>query len=143
MPTLSHSLPSYESYFYLTDNQGRDVPFGTLQPGQRFYNPHEQVYLVCSEGGHYILHTLDNLFFYLGEVPDTDTEVPLQRIENRLGHFLHFTRTPDGTLTDISATGTRAQLQLRRRRDDDPQQRHWPSFIAALEAVREYRYEYL
>ena len=29
----------------------------------------------------------------------------------RLGHFLHFTRTPDGTLTDISATGgTRIHL---------------------------------
>ncbi|MGO0113168.1 hypothetical protein, partial [Pseudomonas putida] len=39
------------------------------------------------------------------------TEVPLQRIENVLGHFLHFTRTPDGTLTDISATGgTRVHL---------------------------------
>jgi len=45
------------------------------------------------------------------EVPDTNTEVPLQRIENALGHFLHFTRTPDGTLTDISATGgTRVHL---------------------------------
>ncbi|MDD2001713.1 hypothetical protein NPS34_27165, partial [Pseudomonas putida] len=71
----------------------------------------EQVYLVCTEGGHYILQTLDNLFFYFGEVPDTNTEVPLQRIENVLGHFLHFTRTPDGTLTDISATGgTRVHL---------------------------------
>ncbi|MFP3371879.1 MULTISPECIES: hypothetical protein [unclassified Pseudomonas] len=44
-------------------------------------------------------------------MPDTNTEVPLQRIENALGHFLHFTRTPDGTLTDISATGgTRVHL---------------------------------
>ena len=38
-------------------------------------------------------------------MPDTDTAVPLQRIENALGHFLHFTRTEQGTLTDISATG--------------------------------------
>ena len=45
---------------------------------------------VCTEGGHYILQTLDNLFFYFGEVPDTNSEVPLQRIENALGHFLHF-----------------------------------------------------
>ncbi|MCE5990383.1 RHS repeat protein, partial [Pseudomonas sp. LM20] len=51
------------------------------------------------------------MFFYFGEVPDTNSEVPLQRIENALGHFLHFTRTPDGTLTDISATGgTRVHL---------------------------------
>ncbi|QOJ91679.1 MULTISPECIES: RHS repeat-associated core domain-containing protein [Pseudomonas] len=105
------SLRRQGTFIYLTDNQGREVPFVTLQPGQRIYNPHEQVYLVCTEGGHYILQTLDNLFFYFGEVPDTNTEVPLQRIENVLGHFLHFTRTPDGTLTDISATGgTRVHL---------------------------------
>ena len=105
------SLRRSGSFIYLTDNQGREVPFVTLQPGERIYNPHEQVYLVCTEGGHYLLQTLDNLFFYFGEVPDTDTNVPLQRIENALGHFLHFTRTPDGTLTDISATGgTRVHL---------------------------------
>ncbi|MEN4825192.1 RHS repeat-associated core domain-containing protein [Pseudomonas sp. P39-UII1] len=98
-------------FVYLTDNQGREVPFVDIQPGERIYNPHEQVYLVCTEGGHYILQTLDNLFFYFGEVPDTNTDVPLQRIENALGHFLHFTRTEQGTLTDISATGgTRVHL---------------------------------
>ncbi|MEE1920219.1 hypothetical protein V0R52_27925 [Pseudomonas asiatica] len=61
----------------------------TAYTGKRIYNPHKQVYLVCAEGGHYILQTLDNLFFYFGEVPDTNSEVPLQRIENALGHFLH------------------------------------------------------
>ena len=43
----------------------------------------------------------------MDRTPNTNTKVPLQRIENVLGHFLHFTRTPDGTLTDISATGGR------------------------------------
>ncbi|MET3052349.1 RHS repeat-associated core domain-containing protein [Pseudomonas alkylphenolica] len=105
------SLRRRGSFIYLTDNQGREVPFVTLQPGERIYNPHEQVYLVCTEGGHYLLQTLDNLFFYFGEVPDDDRQVPLQRIENALGHFLHFTRTEQGTLTDISATGgTRVHL---------------------------------
>ncbi|WP_313303172.1 DUF6531 domain-containing protein, partial [Pseudomonas sp.] len=99
------SLRREGRFIYLTDNQGREVPFVSLQPGERIYNPHEQVYLVRTEGGHYILQTLDNVFFYFGEVPDSNTEVPLQRIENALGHFLHFTRTSDGTLTDISATG--------------------------------------
>jgi RHS repeat-associated protein len=99
------------SFVYLTDNQGRSVPFVNVQPGERVYNPHEQVYLVCTEGGHYLLQTLDNIFFYFGEVPDDNTAVPLQRIENALGHFLHFTRTVDGVLTDISATGgTRVHL---------------------------------
>ncbi|POA17589.1 type IV secretion protein Rhs, partial [Pseudomonas sp. FW300-N1A1] len=99
------SLRRSGRFVYLTDNQGRSVPFVDLQPGERVYNPHEQVYLVCTEGGHYLLQTLDNLFFYFGEVPDDNVPVPLQRLENALGHFLHFTRTAEGTLTDISATG--------------------------------------
>ena len=99
------SLRRQDRFIYLSDNQGREVPFVALQPGERIYNPHEQVYLVCTEGGHYILQTLDNLFFYFGEVPDTNTNVPLERIENALGHFLHFTRDKTGRLTDISATG--------------------------------------
>ncbi|WP_205901216.1 DUF6531 domain-containing protein, partial [Pseudomonas viridiflava] len=99
------SLRRHGRFVYLTDNQGRSVPFVDVQPGERIYNPHEQVYLVCTQGGHYLLQTLDNIFFYFGEVPNTNTIVPLQRIENGLGHFLHFTRTDDGTLTDISATG--------------------------------------
>ncbi|CAI2537388.1 Cell wall-associated polypeptide CWBP200 [Serratia ficaria] len=99
------SLRRTGKFVYLTDNQGRSVPFVDVQPGERIYNPHEQVYLVCTEGGHYLLQTLDNIFFYFGEVPDDNTEVPLQRIENALGHFLHFTRTVEGALTDISATG--------------------------------------
>ncbi len=99
------SLRRSGSFVYLTDNQGRTVPFVDVKPGERIYNPHEQVYLVCTEGGHYLLQTLDNIFFYFGEVPDDNNPVPLQRLENALGHFLHFTRTVDGTLTDISATG--------------------------------------
>ncbi|MFJ3485590.1 RHS repeat-associated core domain-containing protein [Pseudomonas sp. NPDC090202] len=99
------SLRRRAGFVYLTDNQGRSVPFVDMQPGERIYNPHEQVYLVCTEGGHYLLQTLDNIFFYFGEVADDNTPVPLQRIENGLGHFLHFTRTVEGVLTDISATG--------------------------------------
>nr|WP_149658779.1 RHS repeat-associated core domain-containing protein [Pseudomonas sp. ANT_J12] len=99
------SLRRSGNFVYLTDNQGRSVPFVDVPPGGRIYNPHEQVYLVCTEGGHYLLQTLDNIFFYFGEVPDDNAPVPLQRIENALGHFLHFTHTVEGTLTDISATG--------------------------------------
>jgi RHS repeat-associated protein len=99
------SLRRSGSFVYLTDNQGRTVPFVDVQPGERIFNPHEQVYLVCTEGGHYLLQTLDNIFFYFGEVPDDNTSVPLQRLENALGHYLHFTRTVEGTLTDISASG--------------------------------------
>ncbi|OCX20519.1 RHS repeat-associated core domain-containing protein [Pseudomonas graminis] len=99
------SLRCYNGFVYLTDNQGRTVPFVGINPGERLYNPHEQIFLVRTEGGHYLLQTLDNVFFYFGEVPEDNTSVPLQRIENAFGHFLHFTRTADGKLTDISATG--------------------------------------
>jgi YD repeat-containing protein len=105
------SLRCTGKHLYLTDNQGRSVPFVNLQPGQRIYNAHEQVYLVRTHGGHYLLQTLDNVFFYFGEIPEDNTPVAIQRIENAHGHFLHFTRTPDGQLTDITATGgTRIHL---------------------------------
>ncbi len=99
------SLRRSGSFVYLTDNQGRSVPFVDIEPGESIYNPYEQIYLVRSPGGHYLLQTLDNTFFYFGEVPDDNTPAPLQRLENALGHYLHFTRTADGTLTDISAPG--------------------------------------
>ncbi|VVO63721.1 putative deoxyribonuclease RhsA [Pseudomonas fluorescens] len=99
------SLRRSGSFVYLTDNQGRSVPFVDVEPGDRTYNPYEQIHLVRTEGGHYLLQTLDNTFFYFGEVPDDDTAVQLQRIENALGHYLHFSYSADNTLTDISAPG--------------------------------------
>ncbi|KPX24151.1 hypothetical protein ALO70_05684, partial [Pseudomonas amygdali pv. eriobotryae] len=99
------SLRRKGSFLYLSDNQGRSVSFVTLDYNQRIYNAQEQLYLVRTEGGHYLLQTLDNVFYYFGEVPDDNQPVPLERIENALGHFLHFVRSEDGVLTDICATG--------------------------------------
>ncbi|WDY57004.1 RHS repeat-associated core domain-containing protein [Pseudomonas sp. PSKL.D1] len=93
------------SFVYHTDNQGRSVPFIDLQPGESIYNPHERIHLVRTQGGHYLLQTLDNVFFYFGEVPANNTAVPLQRVENALGHYLHFTRDAENRLTDITAPG--------------------------------------
>lgn len=45
------------------------------------------------------------MIFEPGDVPEDNIPVPLQRIGNAYGHFLHFTSTADGQLTDISATG--------------------------------------
>ncbi|WP_313713603.1 RHS repeat-associated core domain-containing protein [Pseudomonas sp.] len=99
------SLRRNGRFIYLKDNQGRSVPFVDVEPGQRLFNPNEQVYLVRSQGGHYLLQTLDNLFFYFGEVHNDNREVPLQRLENAHGHYLHFSRDAAGLLTDISAPG--------------------------------------
>ncbi|MFJ4445224.1 RHS repeat-associated core domain-containing protein [Pseudomonas sp. NPDC089422] len=106
------SLRRNGRFIYLRDNQGRSVPFVDVEPGQRLFNPNEQVYLVRSQGGHYLVQTLDNLFFYFGEVPNNNREVPLQRLENAHGHYLHFNRDGAGLLTDISAPGgIRVHLQ--------------------------------
>ncbi|RMS33031.1 YD repeat-containing protein, partial [Pseudomonas coronafaciens pv. garcae] len=99
------SLRRKGSFLYLSDNQGRSVPFVTLGYNERIYNAQEQLYLVRTVGGHYLLQTLDNIFYYFGEVPDDNQPAPLQRIENALGHFLHFVRSEDGVLTDICSTG--------------------------------------
>lgn len=99
------SLRRNGSFVYLTDNQGRTVPFVNVEPGQSIYNAYEQMHLVRTQGGHYMLHTHDNIFFYFGEVRNDNAPVPLQRIENALGHYLHFSHNESGTLTDISATG--------------------------------------
>ncbi|MEB3902707.1 DUF6531 domain-containing protein, partial [Pseudomonas putida] len=99
------SLRRNGGFVYHSDNQGRTVPFIDLEPGESIYNPHEKIHLVRTAGGHYLLQTLDNLFFYFGEVPDNNGTVPIQRMENALGHYLHFTRDSDDRLTDISAPG--------------------------------------
>ncbi|TFZ33704.1 type IV secretion protein Rhs, partial [Pseudomonas syringae] len=92
------------SFLYLSDNQGRSVPFVTLDYNQRIYNAQEQLYLVRTEGGHYLLQTLENVFYYSGVVPDDNQPVPLQRVDNALAHFLHFGRSADAVPTDICST---------------------------------------
>jgi hypothetical protein len=81
------SLRCYNGFVYLTDNQGRTVQFVGVNPGERIYNPHEQIFLVRTEGGHYLLQTLDNVFFFFGEVPEDNSSVPLQRIGTPLAIF--------------------------------------------------------
>ncbi|MBJ7223498.1 MULTISPECIES: RHS repeat-associated core domain-containing protein [unclassified Brenneria] len=90
---------------YLRDNQGRDVPFVDLTPGERIFAASEQLYLVRSQGGHYLLQTLDNTFFYFGDLPDDGSAAPLLRIENALGHFLNLARDATGRLRDLTASG--------------------------------------
>ncbi|GLU40021.1 hypothetical protein Pssp01_41140 [Pseudomonas sp. NBRC 100443] len=99
------SLRQAGEFVYLRDNQGRSVPFVALEPGERVFAANEQLYLVRSQGGHYLLQTLDNQFFYFGELPTDGSPALLQRIENALGHYLHFSRRADGRLQDITASG--------------------------------------
>lgn len=99
------SLRLQEGQLYLRDNQGRDLNLPVLEPGERFFLASEQLFLVCSEGGHYLIQTPDNTFFYFGELADSGQPSPLRRIENALGHFLSFHYDGQARLSDICATG--------------------------------------
>ncbi|AKA85922.1 RHS repeat-associated core domain-containing protein [Pseudomonas synxantha] len=99
------SLHQNGEFIYLSDNQGRSVPFVVLEPGERIYSPHERLTLVRSQGGHYLLQTLDNTFFYFGEVTEDGSPAPLLRIENALGHYIALTYNEIGQLTDVTASG--------------------------------------
>ncbi|WP_192558752.1 RHS repeat-associated core domain-containing protein [Pseudomonas allokribbensis] len=99
------SLRLEDDQLYLRDNQGRDLPLPSLEPGERLYLTDEQLFVVRSEGGHYLLHSLDNTFFYFGELPENGQPAPLRRIENALGHFLTFSYDDQQRLSDICATG--------------------------------------
>ncbi|APC19413.1 type IV secretion protein Rhs (plasmid) [Pseudomonas frederiksbergensis] len=90
---------------YLRDNQGRDLNLPGLEPGERFFLASEQIFLVRSEGGHYLIQTLDNTFFYFGELSESGQPSPLRRIENALGHFLTFHYDAEERLSDVCATG--------------------------------------
>ncbi len=48
--------------------------------GERIYNAYEHIYLVQTLAGHYLLQTLNNVFFYFGEIQDDNTSIPLQRL---------------------------------------------------------------
>ncbi|PWB29087.1 type IV secretion protein Rhs, partial [Pseudomonas sp. SDI] len=89
----------------LRDNQGRELALPRLQPRERVYFADEQFALVCSEGGHYLLHTLDNQFFYFGELAPDGEPAALRRIENALGQFQHFHYDEHKRLSDINAVG--------------------------------------
>lgn len=99
------SLRLEEGQLYLRDNQGRELNFPGLEPGQRLFHASEQIFLVCTEGGHYLIQTLDNTFFYFGELSESGQPSPLRRIENALGHFLTFHYDTDERLSDVCATG--------------------------------------
>jgi len=90
---------------YLRDNQGRDLPLPALEPGERLYLTDEQMFVVRSEGGHYLLQSLDNTFFYFADVADNGQPSPLRRIENALGHFLNFSYDSQQRLRDLCASG--------------------------------------
>jgi len=88
----------------LKDSQGRDVRLDALKPGESIYYPDEKITLVCTEGGHYLLKTLDDVYLYFGELHRNAEPARLQRIEDALGHYIALLYR-DNLLTDLYASG--------------------------------------
>lgn len=97
------TLHKENDLIYLTDRQGRKEPFPIVKAGERIYLSSEKKFLLCTQGNHYVIQTLDNELYYFGELFEGQ-KAPLLRIENALGHFIHFTYEAD-KITDITSTG--------------------------------------
>ena len=103
LPWEQHLYKKNNTLYYY-DNQGRDIELELLKAGERVYICSEQFFLICTPGEHYAIQTLDGQFYYFGDVKEEGEKAYLQRIENKLGHYIHFTYAGE-QLTDITATG--------------------------------------
>lgn len=103
LPWEQHFYKENNTLYYF-DNQGRLIDLEPINEGEKVYICSEQFFLICTEGNHYAIQMLDGQFYYFGEIKDNGEKTYLQRIENKFGHYIHFTYEND-LLTDITATG--------------------------------------
>jgi RHS repeat-associated protein len=79
------------------DEQGRDIVFPAVQPGESHFSVPEGIYLICTSGGHYVVETVDGVYrdFGRARVPGADTEaLKLWRLEDRNGNWIEVESEP-------------------------------------------------
>ncbi|MBN3787292.1 type IV secretion protein Rhs [Burkholderia sp. Ac-20353] len=84
------------------DEQGRDIVFPAVMPGESHFSVPEGIYLICTTGGHYVIETVDGLYrdFGLAASPDAATEkLALWRLEDRNGNWIEVERETAGDVT--------------------------------------------
>jgi len=90
------------------DEQGREVPFDSVAPGESLTNTAEGYRLGRSEGGHYIIEVDEGLYHEFGparsEAPHT---LELTGIEDRNGNAIRLHRDDDGRLTALADSAGR------------------------------------
>ncbi|MCL2161585.1 MAG: DUF6531 domain-containing protein, partial [Betaproteobacteria bacterium] len=76
------------------DEQGREVPFPALKPGQSFTNTVEGLRLCCTAGGHYLLEVDDGSLYYdFGPARQKGPHtLDLLGLEDRNGNAIHLYR---------------------------------------------------
>ena len=72
------------------DEQGRDIVFPAVAPGESHFSVPEGIYLICTEGGHYVVETVDGVYRDFGRARrDADSEtLKLWRLEDRNGNWI-------------------------------------------------------
>ncbi len=76
------------------DEQGRDIVFPAVPPGESHFSVPEGIYLICTEGGHYVVETVDGVYRDFGRArTDADREaLKLWRLEDRNGNWIEVER---------------------------------------------------
>ena len=81
------------------DEQGREVPFTALKPGQSLWNTAEGYRLACTPGGHFVIEGDDGVYRDFGPAlvngPHT---LAVQRLEDRNGNAIGLRYDDDGRL---------------------------------------------
>jgi RHS repeat-associated protein len=81
------------------DEQGRDIVFPPVKPGESHFSVPEGIYLICTTGGHYVVETVDGVYrdFGLAGVDGADSEtLKLWRLEDRNGNWIEVEREQAG-----------------------------------------------
>ncbi|WP_244105238.1 RHS repeat-associated core domain-containing protein [Burkholderia ambifaria] len=72
------------------DEQGREIEFPAVPPGESHFSVPEGIYLICTAGGHYVVETVDGVYRDFGRAgSDADSEtLKLRRLEDRNGNWI-------------------------------------------------------
>lgn len=104
---LKLNQPSEHPLIYI-DEQGREIPFEALAPGESLLNTAEGYRLGCTEGGHYLLEDEDGVLRDFGPARGAHPHVlALEGIEDYNGNAIRLQRDPDGRLVTLSDSAGR------------------------------------
>ncbi|WP_408588576.1 RHS repeat-associated core domain-containing protein [Paraburkholderia bannensis] len=114
------------------DEQGRDIVFPAVAPGESHFSVPEGLYLICTAGGHYVVESVDGMYRDFGMAINSDAEsdvLKLWRLEDRNGNWIEVARDEaDGKPQRLlDATGRVLALNYAEAH---------PSRIASIDLVR-------
>ncbi|NTY35915.1 RHS repeat-associated core domain-containing protein [Burkholderia diffusa] len=115
------------------DEQGRDIVFPAVPPGESHFSVPEGIYLICTAGGHYVVETVDGMYRDFGRArTDADSEtLKLWRLEDRNGNWIEVEQEAAGEVVRPARLHDSAGRMLTLAYD-----KSHPRRIAAIELTR-------